>query len=164
MAYIHEIVLIIAVLFGILGIIGSVVPVIPGPFVSLVALLLLNWTRFADISMLMLVVAAFFSVLITILDYVLPSMGSLKYGGTKRGSLGATIGLFVGIIFFPPVGLFLGAFLGALIGELSGGMELDPALKASFGAFMGVISGVVVKFILSSLILILMIVHIVRYF
>ncbi|HRX15950.1 MAG TPA: DUF456 domain-containing protein [Spirochaetota bacterium] len=164
MPYIHEIVLVIAIIFAILGVAGCVIPAIPGPFVSFGALLMLNWTKFADVSIWAIIVFGFFAVLVTVLDYVLPPMGSLKFGGTKRGSVGATIGLFVGIFFFPPLGIFIGAFVGAFIAEKTGGMETDPSLKAAFGAFLGVITGVVVKFLLSISIFVFMTVYTVSYF
>ena len=48
-----------------------------------------------------------------ILDYFIPIIGAKKFGGTKTGIIGATLGLLVGLIFLGPLGFFLGTFSGA---------------------------------------------------
>ena len=100
------------------GFIGSVLPIIPGPPISWAGLLLLKWTDFVvDHGAAYentLWILLFFVILVTILDYVVPIMGTKKYGGSKRGVWGATIGVVVGL-FFGPLGIIIGPFLGAYI-------------------------------------------------
>ncbi len=93
------------------GFIGSILPIIPGPPISWAGLLLLKWTDFVDDHGAAyenaLWILLFFVILVTILDYVVPIMGTKKYGGSKRGVWGATIGVVVGL-FFGPLGIIIG--------------------------------------------------------
>lgn len=130
------------------GFIGSILPIIPGPPISWAGLLLLKWTDFVDDHGAAyenaLWILLFFVILVTILDYVVPIMGTKKYGGSKRGVWGATIGVVVGL-FFGPLGIIIGPFLGAYIGEISTGKKDREALRAAWGSFMGFLLGVGLK-------------------
>jgi uncharacterized protein YqgC (DUF456 family) len=130
------------------GFIGSILPIIPGPPISWAGLLLLKWTDFVDDHGAAyenaLWILLFFVILVTILDYVVPIMGTKKYGGSKRGVWGATIGVVVGL-FFGPLGIIIGPFLGAYIGEISTGKKDKDALRAAWGSFLGFLLGVGLK-------------------
>jgi uncharacterized protein YqgC (DUF456 family) len=138
------------------GFIGSVLPIIPGPPISWAGLLLLKWTDFvADHGAAYenaLWILLFFVILVTILDYVVPIMGTKKYGGSKRGVWGATIGVVVGL-FFGPLGIIIGPFLGAYIGEITTGKKDREALRAAWGSFMGFLLGVGLKLMVCGTIL-----------
>lgn len=84
------------------GIIGCVVPVLPGPPLSYAGLLLLHFTRFGHFSISFLLIFAGIAILVTVLDYIVPILGTKKYGGSKAGVWGSTIGLLAGMFFFPP--------------------------------------------------------------
>jgi len=130
------------------GFMGSVLPIIPGPPISWAGLLLLKWTDFVvDHGAAYentLWILLFFVILVTILDYVVPIMGTKRYGGSKRGVWGATIGVIVGL-FFGPLGIIIGPFLGAYIGEITTGKKDKEALRAAWGSFMGFLLGVGLK-------------------
>ncbi|RLD53661.1 MAG: DUF456 domain-containing protein [Bacteroidetes bacterium] len=138
------------------GFIGSILPIIPGPPISWAGLLLLKWTDFVDDHGAAyenaLWILLFFVILVTILDYVVPIMGTKKYGGSKRGVWGATIGVVVGL-FFGPLGIIIGPFLGAYIGEISTGKKDKDALRAAWGSFMGFLLGVGLKLMVCGTIL-----------
>lgn len=130
------------------GIAGCIVPIIPGPPISYIALLLLQLTDNPPFESRFLWIWAIITAAVTALDYVIPIYGTKKFGGTKRGVWGSTIGLFVGLFFFPPFGIILGPFIGAFIGEMSTGKsDNKSALKSAFGSFVGFVAGTLLKFI-----------------
>ena len=133
----------------ILGILGCFLPVIPGPPLSFLGLLSVHYTEYAQFSSKFLLFWLFLAIFVTVIDYFVPVWGNKKFGGSKRGVWGSTIGLVVGIVFFPPIGIILGPFLGALIFELSNKTEFDKAFKASLGSLFGFLMGVGMKLIAS---------------
>src|SRR4030042_938209 len=101
----------------IIGLLGGVLPVPPGPPRSFVGLLMLHFSKYAEFSFNFLLLFGSITVIVTVLDYVVPLWGTKKSGGSKAGIWGATIGLLIGIFVFPPLGIIIGPFLGAIIGE-----------------------------------------------
>ena len=96
----------------IVGLLGCVLPVIPGPPISYAGLLLLHITDRAQFSTTQLLVWLLLVVVVQVLDYFTPVIGSKFSGGTKWGSWGCLIGSIVGIVFFSPWGIVLGPFGG----------------------------------------------------
>jgi uncharacterized protein YqgC (DUF456 family) len=103
-------ILAIGLLLG--GLAGAVLP-IPGPPLSLAGMFCLHYTRFVEFNKSTLVVFTVLTVAMAIFDYYAPVWGTKKFGGSKYGAIGSTIGLLVGMFFIPAVGMLLGAFLGA---------------------------------------------------
>ena len=129
-----------------LGLIGALVPILPGPPLSFIGLLLFHFTEPIEFSTSFLVTWAIIALAVTLLDYVIPMWGTKKFGGTKMGVRGATIGLIVGIFFFPPIGLILGPFVGAMIGELmQNSDDFTKALKSGMGSLIGFLLGTGLK-------------------
>ncbi len=128
---------VLGVVCMLVGIAGCILPVIPGPPLSWAGLLLLHWTRFAQFSATFLLVMACLAIAVTVLDYIIPVWGTKKFGGSKAGIWGATIGIFAGIFLFPPVGIIVGPFIGAVLGEIIAGKKSGPAFKAGLGSFVG---------------------------
>jgi uncharacterized protein len=137
--------LVLAFILIITGLLGCVLPVLPGPPFSFLGLLLIHFKRFADFSNLFLLITAAVAIIVTLLDYIVPIWGTKKFGGTKAGQWGATIGMIIGMIFLGPLGLILGPLLGAIIGESINGAKSEHALKAGLGAFLGFLLGVGLK-------------------
>jgi uncharacterized protein YqgC (DUF456 family) len=133
------------------GVLGSILPVLPGPPISYAGLLLLHFTKYAQYSTRFLILFAVLTVIVALLDYVIPVWGTKKFGGSNYGTWGATIGVFAGL-FIGPLGIIIGPFVGAVIGELIKGRKSDEAFKAGFGSFIGFITGTVMKMILSVII------------
>lgn len=129
------------------GLAGAVLP-IPGPPLSYGGLILLHLSKYAAFSKTVLVSLAFVTIVIAVLDYYIPIWGTKKFGGTKYGAIGATVGLLVGFLFIPAIGIFIGTFLGALVGELIGGAVFQSALRSAFGSFIGFITGIAIKVLL----------------
>lgn len=148
--------LILGIILIVLGLAGCILPVIPGPPVSFAGLLLLRFTQYVDVSRVeqfdkILWITAFAALIVTILDYIVPVWGTKKFGGSRSGTIGAAVGLVIGL-FFAPLGLILGPFLGAVAGELIAGKDQSSSLRAGFGSLLGFLTGVVMKLIVSGVI------------
>lgn len=128
----------------VIGLVGCLVPVLPGPPLSYVGILLLHFSRFGNFSKPALIILAAVAVVVTILDYIVPVWGTRKFGGTKYGMRGATVGLIIGL-FLGPAGIILGPFIGAFVGELIFKDDPGYALKAGFGSLLGFLTGVGLK-------------------
>lgn len=154
-----------AVLLGVLGIIGSVVPALPGPPLSWIGLLFMyicGSTNGAGdpMSSKFLLVWLGVTILVTVLDYVVPAWFTKATGGSKYAGLGAIIGLFAGMLI-PPVGIILGAVLGAFLAELLiAGKGAVASIKSAAGAFVGFLFGTGIKLIASGLMMYYIIVYI----
>lgn len=133
------------------GILGGILPVLPGPPLSYIGLLLLHFTERYQFSPRFLIIWAFITVLVFLLDYVIPAWGTRRYGGSKRGVWGSVIGLIVGLFFFPPFGIIIGPFVGAVLGEFSSGKDSGSAFRSGFGSFVGLLAGTLLKLIASGL-------------
>ena len=133
----------LGVLCLITGLIGAILP-LPGPPLSYAGIWLLQATRFADFSPAVLWGLGIGTVVVSVLDYVVPIWGLKKFGGSPAGVWGSTIGLMIGL-FVGPLGIFAGAFIGGLAGELLSGKDSGPATRAAIGAFLGFLFGVVLK-------------------
>ena len=144
---------ILATFFMILGIIGSFLPVLPGPLTSWIGLLIFHLADVVPMNWTFLIITLIIALTIWILDYIIPAMGTKRFGGTKAGMIGTSIGLIVGIIAPIPFGIIIGPFFGALIGELLNKAEFDKAVKAAFGSFLGFIASTFVKFIVAMIFL-----------
>jgi hypothetical protein len=133
----------------IIGIAGSLLPVLPGPLASWVGLLLLYLTKTIPTDWTFLGITLAIAIVITVVDNFIPILGTKKFGGTKYGIVGATIGLVVGL-FFGPLGIIAGPFLGAFVGEIiKDSKDSKKALQAAFGSFVGFIASTLLKFIAS---------------
>ena len=130
------------------GVLGSLLPILPGPPISYVGILLLHFSSYAQYRTRFLILFAALTVVVAILDYVIPVWGTKQFGGSKYGTWGATIGVIAGL-FFGPVGLILGPFLGAVIGEIIAGRKPNEAFRAGIGSFVGFITGTLMKIVLS---------------
>ncbi len=141
------ILLLLSFFLVILGIIGSFLPVLPGPLTGWTGLLLLHFTDYVPMDRSFLIITFCFALLIFILDYFIPAIGTKKFGGSKYGVYGTTLGLIVGLLSPIPFGVLIGPFLGAFIGELLyDNKNTTRALKASFGSFIGFLSSIFIKF------------------
>ncbi len=148
--------LLVGLVFVILGIIGSFLPILPGPLTSWIGLLLLQLTEIIPLDSTFLSITLAIAILIWVLDYFIPAIGTKRFGGTKYGVYGTTIGLILGLLSPIPFGMLLGAFFGAFFGELLyDSKDTNRALKASFGAFVGFLTSATIKFSIAAVYLVL---------
>jgi len=137
---------VLGVLLMLVGLAGCILPFLPGPPLCYLALLIQQLQSIPPYTNRFLLVWAGITLLITVLDYVIPLYGTKKFGGTKYGMWGCVAGL-IGGFWLGPLGLVLGPFAGAFIGELIGNAKSDHALKAALGSFIGFLFGTLLKLI-----------------
>ena len=154
---------ILAALFIILGIIGSFLPILPGPLTSWIGLLIFHLTDVVPMNWTFLIITLIVAITVWILDYIIPAMGTKRFGGSKAGMIGTSLGLIIGLLSPIPGGIIIGPFVGALIGELINKSEFNKALKAAFGSFLGFLASTFIKFIIALVFLGLFIVKVVEY-
>lgn len=142
--------IVLAIILAIIGLLGSIIPGLPGPPFSWAALMVAHLTPSIEFSTTLLIATAVAAVVITILDYVVPSWSTKHHGGSKAGVWGCNIGLVISIVGLPfgPTGLIgvvFWPFVGALAGELLSGKQSRAALRAAWGAFVGFLTGTGLK-------------------
>ena len=143
--------LVIGFVCMLLGILGSFLPVLPGPPISWVGLLLLALTKAVPDDWWFLGITAAVALIVVALDYWIPALGTKKFGGSRAGMIGTTVGLLIAIVF--PVlgfaGIIIWPFVGAIVGELANKTDQKTALKAAFGSFVGFLTGTFLKFVVA---------------
>lgn len=141
---------ILLIIFGVLcliaGLVGCLLPIIPGPPVAYAGLLLLHFTDKVQFTVEQLLTWLFIVIILQVLDYFIPMLGSKYSGGSRWGARGCFAGTIAGL-FFMPWGIVFGPFLGAFIGELLGGKGTGQALKSGLGSLFGFLFGTVLKFV-----------------
>jgi hypothetical protein len=143
------ILIIIAALLMLIGIIGSFLPILPGPLTSWIGLLIVHFTDSVPMDKSFLVITFMIAIGIWLLDYIIPAIGTKRFGGSRYGMIGTTIGLVVGLLAPIPGGIIIGPFIGALIGELINKSDTKMATKAAFGSFIGFLASTFIKFVVA---------------
>jgi|TARA_B110001452_G_C15214050_1_gene421080 uncharacterized protein len=138
--------LVLSIVFILLGIAGSFLPVLPGPLTSWGGLLLLHYHSKVEQNPSFLWITFGIALAVFLLDYIIPAIGTKKFGGTKSGVYGASIGLIIGLLFLGPFGVLAGPFFGAYVGELLHDNNQKKALKSALGSLIGFLGGVFIKF------------------
>ena len=143
---------ILAVAAGVVGIAGSVIPGLPGPPLSWLGMLLAYLAKGTNgsgdpMTTRLLIIWLAITVIVTVLDYIIPAYFTRLTGGSKVAARGGIAGLFIGL-FVPPIGIIVGTLLGAFLADFF--IEDKGAwasFKSSIGAFMGFLGGTGVKLI-----------------
>jgi len=148
----------IKIIFGlvmVIGILGSILPVLPGLPLVFGALLLAKILGYSSISWWLISFFGFLTVLGLVLDYLIPMATTKKFGGSRYGLIGLTIGFVIGLIFSPLglLSIIIIPFLGALVGELiydrkSHRRALKAASGSVIGYFLSIVYGLTVSFLM----------------
>ena len=139
----------IGLIMMILGILGSFLPVLPGPSLSWFGLLIVYFTDTITMNYWLLGITLLITIVISILDFLIPAKGTKKFGGSSYGIWGTNIGLIVGILAPIPFGFIIGPFVGAFVGEMIyNSTDHKRALKAATGSFIGFLASSFIKFVI----------------
>ncbi|WP_346234564.1 DUF456 family protein [Lysinibacillus telephonicus] len=146
----------------VIAFIGLVYPIIPSVLFILLGFIMYGlFYSFADLGWLFWVIEILFVVLLFAADSVSNLIGVKKFGGTKAGMWGSTIGLIVGPFIIPVVGILVGPFLGAVIGELLVTKTgFRQAVQSGLGSLVGFLTSVVTKGIIQVIMIIIFIIAI----
>ena len=145
--------LILGLILCLLGIVGSFSPIIPGPITSWFGLLVIHFSKLIPFDNQFLIITFLIAALIFALDLIIPILGLKKLGGSKKGLIGSTIGLFLGLFLAGPLGLLIGSFFGAISGEYVNNNSLKKSIKPAMGTFIGMAVGTTIKFLTSTIFL-----------
>lgn len=142
----------IIILF-IIAFVGLVYPIIPSVLFILGGFLLYGFLfSFEPFSWLFWVIQILFVLLLFGADYVANLIGVKKFGGSKAGVWGSTIGILIGPFVIPIFGILVGPFLGAIIAEFAVNKKSwKEAVKIGFGSVIGFISSVITKGIIQAI-------------
>ena len=138
--------IILGIILVIVAIIGSILPLLPGPPVAYLGLLLQQLRAEKPFTTQFLVIWAGIVILSLALDYIIPIWGTKKFGGTKYGAWGCTLG-FLAAFWLGPWGIIIGPFAGAFIGEMIAGQSSKKSFKAAVGSFVGFLLGSFLKIV-----------------
>ena len=114
-----------------------------------VGYLCLYFCSYSDISVAWLVVFGVLTLIVSVLDYLLPSYMTKKFGGSKAGERGAMAGVIGGFLL-GPVGVVVGPFVGAVVAELiNDGSDRQRAFKSGLGSFLSFFVGTGIKLVVA---------------
>ena len=145
--------LILGLILCLLGIVGSFSPIIPGPITSWFGLLVIHFSKLIPFDNQFLFITFLIAALIFGLDLIIPILGLKKLGGSKKGLIGSTIGLLLGLFLAGPFGLLIGSFFGAISGEYVNNNSIKKSIKPAMGTFIGMAVGTTIKFLTSTIFL-----------
>ena len=140
------------IILCLVGIAGSLLPLLPGPPIAYVGILIQLFREPDPFTTKTLLIFAGVVVFSLLMDYLIPIWGTKKFGGTKYGVWGCTIG-FIAAFWMGPWGVIIGPFLGAFIGELIAGQDSHRSLRAAFGSFVGFLMSSFLKLVVCFLML-----------
>ncbi|MFL0582477.1 DUF456 domain-containing protein [Solibacillus silvestris] len=146
----------IIVLF-IIAFIGLVYPIIPSVLFLLGGFIVYGlFYSFTELPWWFWLIELLFVALLFAADTISNLIGVKKFGGSKAGMWGSTIGLLIGPFVIPFAGIIAGPFIGAIIGELIvTRSNIQQAIKVGVGSVVGFLTSVVTKGIIQVIMIVL---------
>ena len=131
----------------IIAFVGLVYPIIPSVLFLLGGFIVYGlFYGFGELPWWFWVIEILFVALLFVADTVANLVGVKKFGGSKAGMWGSTIGLLVGPFVIPFAGIIAGPFIGAIIGELIvDSTDFKKAVKVGVGSVVGFLTSVATK-------------------
>jgi uncharacterized protein YqgC (DUF456 family) len=87
-------------------------------------------------------------------DYSSGLIGAKLGGANKVSLISGLVGMIIGLVSFPPFGLFLGLFLGVLLAELAQMKHHLSALRSATFSLIAVVIGMIVNIFLATVFLV----------
>ncbi|MFC5540803.1 DUF456 domain-containing protein [Ureibacillus suwonensis] len=142
---------------------GLLYPVIPSVLFLLFGFILYGlFFSFAELSWWFWLIEILFVVLLFMTDALANLVSVKKFGGTKAGLWGSTIGLLIGPFIIPYLGIIIGPFIGAVLGEfIVARSDFPQAVRAGIGSLVGFLTSVITKSILQLVMILIFIIAIV---
>lgn len=113
---------------------------------------------FSDLPWWFWTIEILFVILLFAADTISNLIGVKKFGGSKAGMWGSTIGLLIGPFVIPIAGILVGPFIGAVAAELIvTKATFEQATKAGIGSLVGFLTSVVTKGVIQTVMIILFI-------
>ncbi|MFC4411112.1 DUF456 domain-containing protein [Chungangia koreensis] len=130
----------------VIAFVGLVYPIIPSAIFLFGGFLLYGVFFTFDLPWWFWVAEVMFLLLLFGADMMSNAFGVKKFGGSKAGIWGSTIGLLIGPFVIPAFGILIGPFAGAVIAELlisrSG---FKQSIRTGIGSLIGFLTSVVTK-------------------
>ena len=138
--------IIVGIILLLAGIVGCVLPFLPGPPLCFLALLVQQFNSEPPFTSRFMWIWAGVTILVVVLEYLIPAYGTKRYGGTRYGVWGCTIGLIAGTLVWPP-GNYHWTICGSLRGEILANQDSQTAFRSALGSFVGFLMGTLLKLI-----------------
>ncbi|MHA6259487.1 DUF456 domain-containing protein [Sporosarcina sp. CAU 1771] len=137
----------IAIVFFVVAFAGLIYPIIPSALFMALGFLAYGFVvSFDEMNWFFWVIQVLFIILLFGADVLSSLVGVKKFGGSKAGMWGSTIGLLVGPFVIPVAGILIGPVLGAVLAELivtrSG---LKQSIKTGVGSLIGFLTSIITK-------------------
>lgn len=144
------------------GLVGAFIPVIPSHLLILIAGGAHFWMLGDEsgLGWVSIIVLAVLLIASQTFEWISGSLGARWFGGGKWGTIGAIVGVMVGL-FFPPVGFIIGPLVGALLLEkIFGKKTFKEATSSGVGSAVGTLSGLLIRLIVAFVMVIYLLVDI----
>ncbi|MBP9728507.1 MAG: DUF456 domain-containing protein [Candidatus Moranbacteria bacterium] len=144
------------------GLVGTILPGLPGTGLVFGGIVLhVAYFGMETVGMTTLILLGAVTLFSFVIDLLASLYGAKRFGASRSGVIGSTIGGLVGLIFLSLPGLFLGVFMGAIVGEFFlAKKSLNDSLRVGVGSILGFLAGSLIKLLLSLAMIIVFVVKI----
>lgn len=139
--------IVVALVFFAIAFLGLIYPIIPSALFMVIGFLAYGFmASFDGMSWLFWSIQILFLILLFVADTLSNLVGVKKFGGSKAGMWGSTIGLLLGPFVIPVAGILLGPFLGAILAELIVKRRtVKQAFIVGIGSLIGFLTSILTK-------------------
>ena len=144
---------VLVLLFFTIGFVGLIYPIIPAVLFIFGGFIMYGlFFDFSDLPWWFWLIQSLFVILLFGADMLANAFGVKKFGGSKAGLWGSTLGLLIGPFVIPIFGILVGPFIGAVLAELVVNRStLKQAIKSGIGSVVGFITSVFTKGIIQTI-------------